>query len=85
MVKAAAACPVQSGVSGEGPRGRLKVPEGIHEAWRVASDLPPDPWPLVVSLEVCSVQLRAHYAVGVSSYDMAGILVHQRAEDVFHS
>ena len=64
MLEAAAACPVRGGVSGEGPRGRVKVPEGVDEACRVARDLPPEPWPLVVSLEVCSVQLRANYAVG---------------------
>ena len=46
---------------------RVKVPEGIDEAWGVARDLPAEPWPLVVRLEVPSVQLRAHYAVGVSA------------------
>ena len=79
-----AACPVRGGVSGERPRGWVKVPDGIDEAWRVACDLPLEPWPLVVSLDVCSVQLRAHYAVGVSSQDVVGILAHQRAEDVFN-
>ena len=67
MVKAAAACPVWGGVSGEGPIGWVKVPEGVDEAWWVTRDQPPEPRPLVVSLEVCPVQLRAHYAVGVSS------------------
>ena len=67
MVESAAACPVRGGVSGERPLGRVKVPEGIDEAWRVARDLPAEPWPLVVRLEVRSVQLRAHYAVGVSA------------------
>ena len=67
MVEAAAACPVRCGVSGEGLSGRVKVPEGIDEAWRVAPDLPPEPWPLVVRLEVRSVKFRAHYAVGVPS------------------
>ena len=60
MVESDAACPVRGGVSGERPLGRVKVPEGIDEAWRVASDLP-------VHLEVRSVQLRAHYAVGVAA------------------
>ena len=67
MVEAAAACPVLFGVSGEGPRGPVNLPEGIDEAWWVALDLSPQPWPLVVSLEVRPVQLRAHYAVSVSS------------------
>ena len=67
MVEAAAAGPVRDGVSGVGPLGRVRVPEGINEAWRVARDLPPEPWPLVVSSEVCSVQLRANFAIGVSS------------------
>ena len=67
MVKSAAACPVRGGVSGERPLGRVKVPEGIDEAWQVARDLPAEPWPLVVRLEVRSVQFRAHYAVGVSA------------------
>ena len=65
MVRFAAACPVRGGVSGEGPLGRVKVLEGIDEAWRVALDLPAEPRPLVVRLEVRSVQLRADYAVGV--------------------
>ena len=43
----------------------MKEPEGIHERWQVACDLPAEPRPLVVRLEVRSVQLRAHYAVGV--------------------
>ena len=47
MVESAAACPVRSGVSGERPLGRVKVPEGIDEAWRVARDLPAEPWPLL--------------------------------------
>ena len=47
--------------------GRVKVPEGIDEVWRVARDLPAEPWPLVVLCEVRSVQLRAHYAVGVAA------------------
>ena len=56
MVESAAACPVRGGVSGERPLSRVKVPEGIDEALRVARDLPAEPWPLVV-----------HYAVGVSA------------------
>ena len=84
MVEAAAACPVRDGVSGEGPLGRVKVPEGINEAWRVACDLPAEPWPLVVRSEVRSVQLRAHYAVGVPSQDVVGILMHEWAEDAFN-
>ena len=67
MVKSAAACPVRGGVSGERPLGQVKVPEGIDEVWRVARDLPAEPWPLVVRLEVRSVQLKAHYAVGVAA------------------
>ena len=67
MVGSAAACPVRGGVSGERPLGWVKVPKGIGEAWRVGRDLPAEPWPLVVSLEVRSVQLRAHYTVGVAA------------------
>ena len=67
MVKAAAACPVRLWVPGEGPSGWVKVAEGVGEAWWVARDQPSEPWPPVVGLEACSVQLRAHYAVGVSS------------------
>ena len=59
MVETSAACPVRGRVSGEGPLGRVKVPEGIDEAWRVACDLPAELRPLVVPLEVRSVQLRA--------------------------
>ena len=58
MVESAAACPVRGGVSGERPLGRVKVPEGIDEAWRVARDLPAEPWPLVVRLEVRSVEAQ---------------------------
>ena len=64
MVEAAAACPVRGGVLGGGPLGRVKLPEGIDEAWRVARDLPAEPWPLFVRLEVRPIQLRAHHAVG---------------------
>ena len=55
MVKAATACPVRGGVSGEGPLGRVKVPKGIDEARRVARDLSAKPRPFVVRLEVRSV------------------------------
>ena len=56
MGEPAAACPVRGGVSGERPIGRVKVPEGIDEAWRVARDLPAEPWPLVVRLKVRPAQ-----------------------------
>ena len=55
MVKAATACPVRGGVSGEGPLGRVKVPKGIDEARRVARDLSAKLRPFVVRLEVRSV------------------------------
>ena len=84
MVKSAAACLVRGGVSGERPLGRVKVPEGIDEAWRVARDLPAEPWPVAVRLEVRSVQLRAHYAVGVAASDVVGILMHEWPQDVFN-
>ena len=77
MVESTAASPVRGGVSGERPLCRVKVPEAIDEAWRLARDLPREPWPLVVRLEVRSVQLTAHYAVGVSAQDVVGILMHE--------
>ena len=67
MFESAAACPLRGGVSGERPLGSVKVPEGIDEARRVAPDLPAEPWPLVVRFKVRSVQLRAHYEVGVAA------------------
>ena len=67
MVESAAACPVRGEVLGERPLGWVKVPEGIDEAWRVPRDPSAEPWPLVVRSEVPFVQLRAHYAVGVSA------------------
>ena len=84
MVESAAACPVRGGVSEERPLGLVKVPEGIDEAWRVARDLPAEPWPLVVRLEVRSVQLRAHYAVGVAAWNVVGILMHEWPQDDFN-
>ena len=45
----------------------MEIWEGVDEAWRVACDYPLELWPPVVRLKVCPVQLRARYAVGVSS------------------
>ena len=53
----------------------MEVSEGIDEAWWVAGDQSRKPWPFVVRLEVCPVQLRANQAVGVPPYDVTGILL----------
>ena len=74
---------VWGGVSGKGPCRWVGVLEGIDEAWCVAGDQPPKPWPFVV-LEVCPVQLSPHQAVGVPPYDMTGMFLSQGTEEVLN-
>ena len=50
MVESAAACPVRGGVSGERPLGRVKVPEGIDEAWRVVLY---NSWTMIPNILIC--------------------------------